>query len=197
VRDPALDPSGGWLREARRRRSPNSDHRPPGVLVDTVVLHGISLPPGAFGTGCVADLFCNSLDWDGDPFFSKIIELRVSSHVLIERSGALVQFVPLHRRAWHAGVSRFRGRTRVNDFSVGIELEGTDERSYEDAQYEALGRVLRVLLRRFPTLTPDRVVGHCHVAPGRKTDPGPSFDWPRVARAVGLPPDWMPPEAAS
>jgi AmpD protein len=165
--------------------------------VDTVVLHGISLPPGTFGSGCVTDLFCNRLDWERDIFFQTIIGLKVSSHVLIERSGTLIQFVPLHRRAWHAGVSRFRGRPRVNDFSVGIELEGTDDQSYAYPQYEVLGRVLRVLLRRFPAIAPEHVVGHCHVAPGRKTDPGPSFDWQRVAHLMGVAARGKPPGAAS
>lgn len=182
----------GWLRGARRLPSPNSDHRPPGTAVEVVVIHGISLPPGRFGSGCVADLFRNRLDWNAHPFFQEIIGLRVSSHVLVERDGSLSQFVPLHRRAWHAGESRWRGRPRVNDFSVGIELEGTDERPYEDAQYATLAAVVDALRAWFPAITPRGIVGHCHVSPGRKTDPGPAFDWQRLGDALDLPAGWRP-----
>ena len=192
VAERALLAGGGWLRAARRAPSPNCDHRPPGVAVEVAVIHGISLPPGHFGSGRVADLFRNRLDWNEHAFYSNIRGLCVSSHVLIERNGSLVQFVALHRRAWHAGESTWRGRPRVNDFSVGIELEGADDVPYEDAQYAALAAVLTTLRGRFPALTARGIVGHCHVSPGRKTDPGPAFDWARLARDLGLPAGWRP-----
>lgn len=190
--EPALDASGAWLRGARRLLSPNSDHRPPGSVVEVVVIHGISLPPGVFGSGRVEDLFCNRIDWRSDPYLLKIRGLKVSSHVLVERDGSLCQFVPLHRRAWHAGRSTWRGRPRVNDFSVGVELEGTDDTPYGDAQYASLVAVLAALRERFPAIGPGGIVGHCHVAPGRKTDPGAAFDWERLGRALRLPPGWRP-----
>lgn len=178
----ALDAHGAWLAGARRVASPNRDARPPGADVELVVVHGISLPPGEFGGPHVDRLFTNTLDPMAHPFFAGIAHLRVSAHLFIDRAGALTQYVPLTARAWHAGPSCFRGREACNDFSVGIELEGTDESPYSDPQYRVLGRVLAALRRRWPVLDADRVVGHSDVAPGRKTDPGPAFDWERLRR---------------
>ncbi len=188
----ALDAAGEWFADAERLSSPNCDARPPGTAVDLAIIHGISLPPGVFGGPWVRDLFLNRLDWDAHPYFNEIRGLKVSSHVFIERDGTLVQFVPLSLRAWHAGESRFRGRPRCNDFSVGIELEGTDHTPYEAAQYGTLARVLAALMTRFPGITPGRVAGHCHVAPSRKTDPGPAFRWDRLGTLLGAPAGWGP-----
>jgi AmpD protein len=182
----ALD--GDWLAAARRVDSPNWDPRPAGCDVELVVVHGISLPPGEFGGPHIDRLFTNRLDPAEHPYFEQVSRLRVSAHLLVDRHGALTQYVPLSGRAWHAGPSSYRGRERCNDFSVGIELEGTDEQPYTDAQYRVLGEVIRVLRRRWPLLDASRVVGHSHVAPGRKTDPGPAFDWDRLRREVfGVP----------
>ncbi len=172
-----VDLESGVLREARQVVSPNRDERPEDCGIDLVVIHGISLPPGEFGTDCIERLFTNSLDPNAHPYFEKIIELRVSAHLLIRRDGEVVQFVPFRERAWHAGESRFEGRDRCNDFSIGIELEGTDDLPYEAPQIERLREVVRALFQAYPGLGPERVVGHCDIAPGRKTDPGPHFDW--------------------
>jgi AmpD protein len=187
-----LDARAQWLVAAQRAPSPNCDLRPVGVGVDLVIVHGISLPPGQFGSGCVRQLFLNKLDWEAHGYFKDIKGLRVSSHVLIERDGALVQFVPFGLRAWHAGESRFRGRPRCNDYSVGIELEGCDDEAYEAVQYQRLCAVLRALMRGYPAITLERIVGHCHVAPGRKTDPGPSFSWTHLGKLLGAGSDWVP-----
>lgn len=167
----------GWLRGVRRVRSPNHDRRPVGTEVELIVVHGISLPPGEFGGRWIADLFMNRLDPTAHPYFATIAGLEVSSHLLVRRDGAVVQFVPLDARAWHAGASRFRGRERCNDFSIGIELEGADRVPYTQRQYARLATLARLIMRRHPLVTPRRIVGHSHVAPGRKTDPGPAFDW--------------------
>jgi AmpD protein len=173
-----VDPATGWLAQARRVDSPNCDDRPPGVSPDLLVVHGISLPPGEFGGPWIDALFTNRLPVLGHPYFELVAALRVSAHVLVRRDGELVQYVAFHRRAWHAGQSRWLGRERCNDFSIGIELEGTDARAYETAQYAVLARLIAVLCRAYPTLSPERVVGHSDVAPGRKSDPGIAFDWP-------------------
>ncbi len=178
----------GWLEGARRVVSPHCDERPAGVIPELVVVHGISLPPGEFGGEGVDQLFTGTLDPREHPFFAQIQGLRVSAHVLIRRDGSLVQYVPFHRRAWHAGVSSFQGRQACNDFSIGIELEGTDETPYEAAQYQRLAGLIRRLRERYPAIGPGRVVGHCHIAPGRKTDPGPAFDWIRLEVLLG----WRP-----
>ena len=178
---------GLWLSGARRVPSPNCDDRPPGAAIELVVLHGISLPPGRFGTGAVEALFTNRLAADAHPCFQDVARLRVSSHLYIDRAGGLVQFVPLERRAWHAGDSRFAGRARCNDFSLGIELEGADDIPYAPAQYRTLRRVLTGLRRAWPVLGPGRVVGHSQIAPGRKTDPGAAFDWARVGAWLAEP----------
>ncbi len=145
------------------------------------MIHGISLPPGEFGGDAIERLFCNRLDCDAHPYFAQLREVRVSAHFLIRRSGELLQFVPCTRRAWHAGASSWRGRERCNDFSVGIELEGTDEIPYSDPQYAALGELVTALVRTYPVAD---VVGHADIAPTRKTDPGPSFDWPRLRALI-------------
>lgn len=169
-----------WLIGAGRVPSPNSNARPPGAQIELVVIHGISLPPGEFGGSHVADLFQNRLDPAAHPAFTEAAQLQVSAHLFVSRRGALTQFVPFDERAWHAGVSSWRGRPGCNDFAIGIELEGTDERTYTDSQYRKLAQVLRALLDRYPRLSPEAVVGHCEIAPGRKTDPGPHFDWSRL-----------------
>jgi N-acetyl-anhydromuramoyl-L-alanine amidase len=157
--------------------SPNQDDRPPGVEITLVVLHSISLPPGEYGGDAIERLFTNRLDPAAHPYFREIRELKVSSHFLIRRDGELVQFVPVARRAWHAGVSSWRGRSRCNDFSVGIELEGSDDTPFEEAQYASLQRVLKDLRNRLPLR---ELAGHSEIAPGRKTDPGARFDWQRL-----------------
>ena len=176
----AIDADRGLLDLARQEPSPNCDERPPGVTPDLIVVHGISLPPGEFGGPWIDRLFTNTLPPDGHPYFAEVAGLRVSSHLLIRRSGEVVQYVPFQRRAWHAGVSSWAGRERCNDFSIGIELEGVDHSPYESAQYAMLARVIAELCRSYPTLAPERVVGHDDIAPGRKSDPGPAFDWPRL-----------------
>jgi len=168
-----------WLPQARRCESPNWDERPPGSPIDLLVIHGISLPPGEFGGPWIEDLFRNRLDPLQHPYFAEISGMRVSAHLLIRRDGELVQFVPLEGRAWHAGASCFAGQERCNDFSIGVELEGTDEARYTEAQYRRLVEVTRQIRRLFPAIGHDRIVGHCDIAPGRKTDPGPGFDWQR------------------
>jgi AmpD protein len=162
--------------------SPNCDDRPVAATVDLVVVHSISLPPGHFGGGAITDLFMNRLDPTAHPYFAGISRLRVSSHFLIRRDGQLVQYVPCHLRAWHAGVSGWHGRNACNDFSVGIELEGAEDSAFENAQYGALEALTRALLRVYPVRG---VVGHSDIAPGRKTDPGPHFDWGRYSAAIG------------
>jgi len=174
----------GLIEGVRFIFSPNFDARPPGSGVDVLVIHAISLPPGQFGGPDIERLFCNALDSGLHPFYHEIEGLEVSAHVLIRRDGEIVQFVPLHARAWHAGESCCEGRTRVNDFSIGIEMEGSDEQPFEDAQYQALGAVTKAIMQAYPAITPARIFGHADVAPGRKTDPGPCFDWERYRRAL-------------
>ncbi len=149
-----------------------------------LVVHGISLPPGEFGGAEIEQLFCNELDWDAHEFFAGIRGLEVSSHVLVRRDGELVQFVPFGKRAWHAGDSAFRGQKRCNDFSIGIELEGTDDVPYTDAQYATLSALVVALIERYPALSTRVIAGHCDIAPGRKSDPGPAFDWMRLYDSV-------------
>ena len=176
--------SRGILQAARQCPSPNQDGRPSGALVDLLVIHNISLPPGEFGGPWIDDLFTNRLDPSAHPYFEEIKELKVSAHLLIRRRGEMVQYVPLHRRAWHAGPSEFRGRRNCNDFSIGVEMEGVDDLPFEDAQYRALARVTRLLMRHYPAITPQRIAGHSEIAPGRKTDPGPAFDWGHYHRLL-------------
>ncbi len=184
--DLAIDAAAGWLRNARRVDSPNCDDRPPGVLPTLVVVHGISLPPGEFGGPWIDALFTNQLAADAHPYFAGVAALRVSAHALVRRDGEVVQYVPFHRRAWHAGQSQWQGREGCNDFSIGIELEGTDASAYEPAQYAVLARLIARLCRAYSTLSPERVVGHSDVAPGRKSDPGIAFDWPLLRTRLQL-----------
>jgi AmpD protein len=170
----------GLIEPALQCPSPNQDERPDARQPELVIIHGISLPPGRFGGPYIEQLFTNKLDWDAHPYFSEIRGLEVSSHLLIRRDGRLVQFVPFHRRAWHAGDSLFRGLSRCNDFSIGIELEGEDETSYTDEQYDCLVGVLLALQEAYPALCARTIAGHCDVSPGRKSDPGPAFDWLRL-----------------
>jgi N-acetyl-anhydromuramoyl-L-alanine amidase len=170
--------AGGWLSTATPMPSPNRDARPDGIAVELVVIHAISRPPGQFGGKYVADLFLNRLDPSAHSYFGQIHELRVSAHFLIDRQGAMTQFVGCDARAWHAGVSSWRGRARCNDYSIGIELEGCDELPFSEPQYEALTELLGQLLGRYPSLS---IVGHADIAPGRKSDPGPCFNWSRVS----------------
>lgn len=166
----------GRVAGARYEPSPNCDERPPGCAIELIVLHHISLPPGRFGGDAICAFFTNRLDCSAHPFYATLAGVRVSAHFLIRRGGGLIQFVPCARRAWHAGVSAWRGRSACNDFSIGIELEGTGEVPYTAAQYRRLAALTRALLARYPIAD---IVGHSDIAPGRKTDPGPSFDWPR------------------
>jgi N-acetyl-anhydromuramoyl-L-alanine amidase len=158
------------------------------MVVDVLVVHAISMPPGEYPGSDIERLFCNSLDFACHPFYQEIDGLTVSAHLLIRRNGEVIQFVPFHARAWHAGVSQFDGRTRVNDFSIGIELEGSDYAPFEEAQYRALAAVTRALQAAYPDITAERIVGHSDIAPDRKTDPGPYFNWAHYQQllAVGL-----------
>lgn len=174
----------GWLREARRVPSPNYGPRPAGCVVDLLVVHNISLPPRCYSGDCIERFFTNRLDWDEHPFFEEIRGVEVSAHLLIRRSGELLQFVSLDDRAWHAGQSCFGGRENCNDFSIGVELEGADDDPYTDAQYAALSAVTQTLLAHYPALSAQNIVGHSDIAPGRKTDPGPAFDWQRYRTAL-------------
>jgi AmpD protein len=182
--DMQIDPTSGLMHGIRFVASPNFDARPQGVAPDLIVVHGISLPPGEFGGLWIDRLFTNTLPVDAHPYFAEIGPLRVSSHLVIARDGRLTQYVKFNDRAWHAGPSSFEGRTACNDFSVGIELEGTDTLPYEPAQYTALARSIAVLCAAYPSLSPGRVAGHSDIAPGRKTDPGPAFDWPHARRLI-------------
>lgn len=169
---------GGWLRWARACPSPNRDARPDSTQVDLVVVHSISLPPGEYGGDAVASLFLNRLDWDAHPYYAGIRGLRVSSHFFITREGAAWQFVNIHERAWHAGVSHYRGRARCNDDSIGIELEGLEGEPFEAAQYDTLERLCDALRQHLPIRF---IAGHEHIAPVRKADPGGAFDWQRLS----------------
>jgi N-acetyl-anhydromuramoyl-L-alanine amidase len=166
--------------DARECPSPHQDERPDPQDIGLVVIHNISLPPGRFGGPYIDDLFLGRLDPAAHPYFLDVATLRVSSHLCIFRDGAVTQYVPFDRRAWHAGVSNWQGRERCNDFSIDIELEGTDERPFDDRQYASLVAALRALFARYPKLGSRRLTGHSDIAPGRKTDPGPHFDWSRL-----------------
>lgn len=168
--------AAGWCRAAARSPSPNCDARPEGLAIDLLVVHNISLPAGQFGTPYIYALFSNRLDTAADPSFAELAGLRVSSHFVVARDGRLTQFVSTHDRAWHAGLSSHEGRERCNDFSIGIELEGSDDTAFEDAQYGVLASLTEALAAAHPLRW---VAGHEHIAPGRKTDPGQHFDWAR------------------
>jgi N-acetyl-anhydromuramoyl-L-alanine amidase len=180
----AISIAMGLVSGARTVESPNCDARPAGLVPELVVLHGISLPPGEFGGPWIEKLFMNCLPPEEHPYFEAIQHLRVSSHVLISRDGRLTQYVPFGQRAWHAGNSHWRGRGGCNDFSIGVELEGADDVPYDDRQYEALADLLTALQRSYPSLAEGWIAGHSDIAPGRKTDPGPAFDWTRLEREL-------------
>ena len=180
-----IDITSGLLDEARQVACPNYDNRPDETDIDLIVVHGISLPPGDYGGPWIDALFTNSLNPDEHPYFKEIHQLEVSSHLLIRRDGEIVQYVPFHKRAWHAGQSQYENRQRCNDFSIGIELEGSDEQDYENEQYLQLARIIETLCATYPKLSTQRIAGHSDIAPGRKTDPGPVFDWQRLYRLLG------------
>lgn len=167
----------GWLSNASHCPSPNFNARPLGAEISLLVIHNISLPPDTYGTGYVHDFFQNTLDCDIHPYFDTLRELQVSAHCFIDRVGKLTQFVALEDRAWHAGKSEFEGCANCNDFSIGIELEGSDNISYTEMQYRKLTELVTCLMDYYPGITPERIVGHSDIAPGRKTDPGNAFDW--------------------
>ena len=173
----------GWLVGVRQVPSPHHDGRPEDESPSLLVVHNISLPPGQFGGPWIDALFTGTLDPNADPFFAEICHLRVSAHCLIRRDGEIVQYVPFHQRAWHAGVSCYHGRERCNDFSIGIELEGTDTLAYTDAQYAQLAALTQLLIAEYPAIA-DNITGHSDIAPVRKTDPGPAFDWDRFRALV-------------
>ena len=173
--------ANGRVDAARYVASPNCDQRPPGEAITLLVIHNISLPPGEFGGDAIERLFTNTLDHDAHPYYRTLAGLRVSAHFLIRRAGELLQFVPCTERAWHAGASTWCGRSRCNDFSIGIELEGADDVPYTEAQYRVLAELARSLQSAYPIAA---VAGHCDIAPERKTDPGPSFDWPRFRDSI-------------
>lgn len=173
----SIDASTGLLREAEFNLSPNCDQRPSDTTIDLLVVHNISLPPGVFEGDAIKQLFLNELDYSAHDFYQQLVALRVSSHLLIRRNGYMIQFVPFHLRAWHAGVSSFEGRSQCNNFSIGIELEGTDHIPYTDIQYQHLSKVTSLLMQLYPAISYERIVGHQTIAPERKTDPGASFDW--------------------
>ena len=175
-----VDTATGLLQGVRQVLSPYLNARPAGTLAELIVVHGISLPPGEFGGNAIDQLFTGTLDFDAHPYFQQIRGLKASAHVVIRRDGVMTQYVPFGERAWHAGVSQYGSRSGCNDFSVGIELEGTDDTPYTEAQYQSLVRLIRALLLAYPSLSAGRLVGHSDIAPGRKTDPGPAFDWARL-----------------
>lgn len=175
-----IDTRSGLLRGARQVPSPNCDERPGGILPELIVVHGISLPPDEFGGPWIDRLFTNTLPPDEHPYFAIVAPLKVSSHALIRRDGEVVQYVPFHLRAWHAGASSYQGRERCNDFSIGIEMEGADETPYEPAQYRMLSAVILALCAAYSSLSLNHIAGHSDISPGRKTDPGPAFDWQRL-----------------
>ncbi|MBS0380442.1 MAG: 1,6-anhydro-N-acetylmuramyl-L-alanine amidase AmpD [Proteobacteria bacterium] len=179
-----VETATGLLVGARQVLSPYFNERPGGIPPELIVLHGISLPPGEFGGPWIDRLFTGNLPWEAHPYFKRIEGLKASSHVVIDRNGAVTQYVPFGKRAWHAGASRYRGREGCNDFSVGIELEGADETPYTDVQYGTLTALIAALIAAYPSLSAEHIAGHSDVAPGRKTDPGPAFDWARLRAAL-------------
>ena len=171
----------GWLQDVDIICSPNHETRPPGTEIKLIVVHGISLPPGEYGGGYVQQLFTNRLDSTEHDYFAEIAHLKVSAHCLIERNGHLIQFVSFEDRAWHAGLSCWQDQQNCNDFSIGIELEGSDDEPYTDAQYQQLARLVISLRKKYPQISDQSICGHSDIAPGRKTDPGPFFDWQKLA----------------
>lgn len=181
-----IDPETGLVQNATFLLSPNHDERPDPHDVRIVVIHGISLPPGKFGSNDIIDLFMNTLPVEKDPQYKDLALLKVSTHFFIRRTGELWQFVPLHHRAWHAGCSEYKGQEHCNDFSVGIELEGTDNRPYTREQYHTLVPLSQALLAHYPQMSAEHIVGHSDIAPGRKSDPGPHFNWKRFKKALKI-----------
>ena len=180
-----MDKATGLVPQATQVPSPNRDERPGDADPTLIVLHGISLPPGEFGGAEIEALFTNALDWDAHPYFAEIRGMEVSAHLLVRRDGSVTQFVPFTQRAWHAGESCFRGTNRCNDFSIGIELEGEDETPYDERQYAALQGLVRAICATYPAISPREIAAHSDIAPGRKTDPGPAFDWLRLYDGLG------------
>lgn len=180
----AVDVASGQMKNIRQVSCPYYDDRPADACIDMIVIHGISLPPGQFGANYIEDFFCGKLDLSAHEYFSQIANLKVSAHLLINRQGVTTQFVSFSKRAWHAGESNYAGKSRCNDFSIGIELEGTDDLLYEKKQYVELAHIIKALLSAYPAITHDRIVGHADIAPGRKTDPGKSFDWIYLRRLL-------------
>lgn len=175
-----IDAKGTWLEGVNRIiASPNYDERPHGTTIDLLVIHSISLPPGEFGGGYIDQLFTNTLVPD-HPYFVNLASLKVSAHLLIDRIGVLTQYVPFSARAWHAGISEFAGRQNCNDYSIGIELEGSDDQEFTAAQYTILSKTVCAIRKKWVKITKDRIVGHCHIATDRKTDPGPTFNWKKL-----------------
>ena len=172
-----VDKHGEWLEGVRKIISPNCDQRPDDAELDLLVIHSISLPPGEFGGDYIDQLFTNSLDPDHHPYFKEVASHRVSAHILINRVGELTQYVSFNQRAWHAGESEFEGQTNCNDYSIGIELEGCNSKDFTQAQYEMLINITSAIIQFWPKITKQRIAGHCHIAPDRKTDPGPTFNW--------------------
>ena len=180
-----IDPCG-WLIPAQHSLSPNRSERPHHTPISLLVIHNISLPPGQFGGAEIIDFFLNQLDHNQHPYFEQLKQLTVSSHLLIRRDGAVIQFVPFTQCAWHAGVSNFQGRSQCNEFSIGIELEGTDNHPFTAIQYQTLALISKTLMDAYPLITPQHIVGHSDIAPGRKTDPGALFDWQKFYHCVSL-----------
>ena len=174
-----INPKTGLLEECKQCLSPNRDTRPENTPIDLIVVHSISLPPGRYGGDAIECFFQNQLDKNEHPYFEEICEMQVSSHALIKRSGEIVQFVPFHERAWHAGQSNYLGRERCNDFSIGIELEGTDSDDFEEVQYQQLAQLVSALQTAYPAIS-DHITGHSDISPGRKKDPGTGFDWDKL-----------------
>ncbi len=186
---PAGPADAGWLSAARACPSPNFGPRPAGVMVDLVVIHSISLPPGQYGGDAIERLFTNRLDWDAHSYYGEIRGLQVSAHFVVRRDGELLQFVSCDQRAWHAGRSTWRGRENCNDYAIGIELEGLEGETFDMVQYDVLAALLKQLAMLYPL---QNVVGHEHVAPGRKLDPGPGFEWRRLMLLLGWPSRYFP-----
>ncbi len=181
-----VDAQGEWLEGVRKLISPNCDRRPDGVEIDLLVIHSISLPPDEFGGNYIDQLFTNSLDPEQHPHFKEIASLRVSAHIMINREGLITQYVPFTRRAWHAGESEYEDRANCNDYSIGIELEGCDNKDFTPVQYEALVKITNSITKFWPKINKDRITGHCHIAPDRKTDPGPMFNWDEYYSSLKL-----------
>ena len=182
--DLKIDAQSALLMDTPYIASPNCDDRPDRDDISLIVVHGISLPPGQFDGPFVEHFFTNRLDYSAHPFFKDIKDMRVSAHLFIRRNGDIIQFVPFEKRAWHAGQSQYQGRECCNDFSIGIELEGTDETEYTDSQYTQLGAAIAAILLAYPKISRDRILGHSDIAPGRKTDPGPSFNWTKLSHVL-------------